>query len=241
VDHAAALLDQTALLADLAASADPDVPVPTCPDWTLAQLLRHTGRGHRWAATIVRTGEFVNPRDVPGGKPGGDVGEWLRGSAQEVLDAVAEVGAGVPVWTFLGPRPAGWWIPRRLHEATVHRADAAIALGVEYELDPALAVDGIDEWLGLLAHRRTDEGPAGLDPGVTLHLHATDADGEWLIRGGDPVITWERGHAKGDAAVRGRAVDLFLGTLRRTAAVEVLGDAAVWRTWLERTLLVITR
>ena len=235
MDHAAALLDQAAQLADLTASADPDAPVPTCPGWTVAQLLRHTGRGHRWAATIVRTGEFVNPRDVPGGKPEGDVGEWLRGSAQVVIDAVAEVGADVPVWTFLGPRPAGWWIPRRLHEATVHRADAAIALGIGYELDPALAVDGIDEWLGLLAHRRADEGPAGLDPGVTLHLHATDTDGEWLIRGGDPVITWERGHAKGDAAVRGRAVDLFLGAMRRTDAVEVLGDAAVWRTWLERT------
>lgn len=44
---------------------------------------------------------------------------------------------------------------------------------------------------------------------------------------------------EGEAAVRGRAVDLFLAlTRRRTAAeadVEVLGDPEVWDTWLAGT------
>lgn len=235
VDHAGALLGQTSLLAALAVDADPALPVPTCPGWTLLQLFRHVGRGHRWAATIARTGAFVDPREVPGGRPDGDLAGWLRQSAQEVLDAVAEVGADTPVWTFLGPRPAAWWFRRRLHEATVHRADAALALRLPYVLDPALAVDGLDEWLGLLAHRRPDEGPAALDPGVTLHLHATDAAGEWLVTGGDPVITWEHGHAQATVAVRGRAQDLLLAALRRTEAAELLGDASVWRSWLART------
>jgi hypothetical protein len=39
--------------------------------------------------------------------------------------------------------------------------------------------------------------------------------------------------------VRARAVDLLLAAMRRTRSnhgrVEVLGDPAVWRTWLERT------
>lgn len=238
LDHDSALGAQNGLLADLVAGADPSAPVPTCPGWTLLQLFRHVGRGHRWAATIVRTGGFVDPREVPGGRPpDDDVAGWLRQSAQEVLDAVAEVGADAPVWTFLGPRPAQWWVRRRLHEATVHRADAALAAGLPYALAPELAVDGLDEWLGLLAERRAKEGPAGLDPGVTLHLHATDTPGEWLVHGGDPVITWEHGHAKATTAVRGRAQDLFLATLRRTDAdaVEVFGDPSVWRTWLDRT------
>ena len=34
-----------------------------------------------------------------------------------------------------------------MHEATVHRADAALALGADYQLAPELAADGIDEWL----------------------------------------------------------------------------------------------
>jgi hypothetical protein len=78
-----------------------------------------------------------------------------------------------------------------------------------------------------------------MEPGATLHLHATDdglgAAGEWLIRGGAEHITWEHGHGKGDAAVRGTAVELFLAAVRRTHDVQVLGDERTWAGWLERT------
>ncbi|MHA6784331.1 maleylpyruvate isomerase family mycothiol-dependent enzyme [Pseudonocardia saturnea] len=242
MDHAAALVEQNRLLAQLTHEAAPDTAVPTCPGWTLQQLVRHVGRGDRWAATIVRTGEFVDPREVAGGKPGDDVTGWLHESPRTLLDAVAEIGPDVPVWTFLGPRPAAWWIRRRLHESTVHRADAALALGVDYAIQPALAADGVSETLELMAAR-----PAGDDPplaaGTTLHLHATDdglgAAGEWLVHGIDGGgIVWEHGHGKGAAAVRGSAADLLLAVTRRipASAVQVLGDPAVFDTWLERTV-----
>jgi mycothiol maleylpyruvate isomerase-like protein len=60
--HAAAFVEENELFAALAASADLATPVPTCPEWTLKQLFRHVGRGDRWAATIVRTGEPIRGR-----------------------------------------------------------------------------------------------------------------------------------------------------------------------------------
>jgi hypothetical protein len=52
-------------------------------------------------------------------------------------------------------------------------------------------------------------------------------------------VAWEHGHGKGAAAVRGSAADLLQAVLRRIPAddprLQVLGDAAAWRTWLERT------
>jgi len=71
VDFRAALLDQTRDFGELIRSADPSTPVPTCPDWTLRQLLRHVGRGNRWAAQIIadRRTEPLDPRDVRDGKP----------------------------------------------------------------------------------------------------------------------------------------------------------------------------
>ena len=45
----------TETLAELAAGADLTRPVPTCPDWTMRQLITHVGRAHRWAAAIVAT------------------------------------------------------------------------------------------------------------------------------------------------------------------------------------------
>src|SRR4249919_1767430 len=91
-DPAAALVDENSRFAALA-EADPDTPVPTCPGWSLKQLFRHVGRGDRWAATIVRTGRPVDPKDVADGRPPeGALVEWLHGGATAILDAVREVG-----------------------------------------------------------------------------------------------------------------------------------------------------
>ncbi len=230
VDHAAALLEHNALLIDATADVDPELTVPSCPGWTVRNLLTHVGRGDRWAAEIVRTGDFLEHRATPDGRPPADARDWLAASPRLLLDAIAADPAK-PVWTFLGPRPAAWWIRRRLHESTVHWADAVLAAGGRPELAPDVAVDGLSEWLDLVTSR---EAGSPLDPGTTLHLHATDGSGgEWMIT----EDGWAPGHGKGTAAVRGSANDLLLATLRRIPAdrVEVLGDPAVYTRWLERT------
>jgi uncharacterized protein (TIGR03083 family) len=242
MDHAAALVDENALFAALAATADPDTPVPSCPGWTLKQLFRHVGRGDRWAATIVRTGQPVDPRKVADGRPPDDgLVDWLRGGPQALLDAVTEVGPDAEVWTFTGPRPATWWIRRREHEVLVHRADAALALGLDFAVSAERAADGLSEYLDLLAARKADPDDPALADGVTVHLHATDdglgAAGEWLVRGTGGGVAWEYGHGKGEVAVRGPAADLLLAVMHRRPAdgVETIGDAAVWERWLARS------
>jgi len=242
MDHAAALVDENARFAALAAAADPGTPVPTCPGWSLKQLFRHVGRGDRWAATIVRTGLPADPREVADGRPPeGGLVDWLQGGPQAILDAVAEAGPDTPVWTFNGPRPASWWIRRREHEVLVHRADAALALGTDFAVPAERAADSVSEWLGLVAERTFEPADNPLADGATLHLHATDdglgAAGEWFVRGAGGRIGWEHGHAKGDVAVRGPVADLLLALLRRRPSdtVETIGDAAVWERWLART------
>ena len=152
----AALLEQNRAFGEVIRSGDPSTPVPTCPGWSLSQLFRHVGRGDRWAAQIVadRVDHYLDPRTVDEGKPPADPDEaisWLHGGAQRLIDAVEQVGVETPVWTFLGSRPAYWWVRRRLHEATVHRADAALALRLDYALTPELAADAIAEWLERVA------------------------------------------------------------------------------------------
>ena len=251
MDYAAEFLEQNRAFGEVIRSGEPSTPVPTCPGWSLDQLFRHVGRGDRWAAQIVaeRVDHPLDPRAVENGKPPPEPDEaisWLHGGAQRLIDAVDEVGVETPVWTFLGPRPAYWWVRRRLHEATVHRADAALALGLDYALAPELAADGIGEWLERVASQAgRDDAPLPLEDGRILHLRATDpgvgVGGRWTIRSDAGRISWSHGEENGTVALRGEAVDLLLALLRRVRVddtdIALSGDAAVWQTWLDHTPL----
>ena len=251
VDYAAAFLQENRAFADLIRDADESLPVPTCPGWNIQKLLRHVGRGDRWAAQIVseRRDDYLDPRSVEGGKPPpnpDDTISWLHGGAQRLLDAVELSGVETPVWTFLGPRPANWWIRRRLHEVAVHRADVAIAQGGDFTLEPDIAADGITEWLERIVIRAGTKGaPLPLEDGNTMHMHATDPGlgeaGEWTVGARDDRITWSHEHGKGTVALRGGATELLLAMVRRVpiadTGIAVFGDDAVWQKWLDRTPL----
>ena len=95
-----------------------EVPVPTCPGWTLVDLVRHLGAGRRRWAAIVAAG----PGDAP---PAGAAAveaaappaereallDWWSASVRELLDALREAGPDRGCWTGWGrsqsPRTAG--------------------------------------------------------------------------------------------------------------------------------------
>jgi uncharacterized protein (TIGR03083 family) len=242
MDHASALVDQNARLGALLHEADWSTPVPTCPGWTLTQLLRHVGRGDRWAAQIItdRAPGDLDPRLVRDGKPPTDRAgalSWLADSPRTLLAAVRGAGDDTEVATFLGPRPASWWVRRRLHEATVHRADVALALHTEYALDAELAADGISEWLDRLVAERS----AALAPAARLVLRATDSPDAWTVHGTPDGITWEAADSAADVHLTGPATDLLLALLRRKSAqdtaIDLTGDTIQWQTWLDSTPL----
>jgi len=251
VDYAAAFLAENRAFAELFRDVDDSTPVPTCPGWTLKQLFRHVGRGERWAAQIVRDklDHAPDARAVEGGKPPADPADaisWLRGGAQRLVDAVELTGVETPVWTFLGPRPANWWIRRWLHEVAVHRADAAIATGADFTLAPEVAADGITEWLERVAVQAGSQGtPLPLEGTNTLHLHAGEPGlgeaGEWTVKVDQGRITWAHEHGKGTAALRGGVTELLLAILRRVplsdTGIQLFGDEDVWQIWLDRTPL----
>src|SRR5262249_56161546 len=79
----AEVIGSAATLAEIASQADLTARVPTCPDWTLRQLITHVGRAHRWAAAIVATNaaEPIPFREGPDGRLPDHPAEqprWLR-------------------------------------------------------------------------------------------------------------------------------------------------------------------
>jgi uncharacterized protein (TIGR03083 family) len=240
-----AIIGETETLASLVTGADFSVPVPTCPEWTLRQLTTHVGRAQRWAAEIVstRAAEPVPFRQVPDGRLPDDPAErpaWLRAGAARLARVLGAAG-DAPVWTNDGPGVASYWGRRMTHETAVHRADGQLALGQRPVIDPVIAADGIDEWLGMVTTPDPGEQAQRLVKlwdGHSLHVHTTGAGpaGEWTVRGGSGALTLEPGHGKGDVAVRGPASALLLMLVRRLPPddpdIEVFGDRALLDAWL---------
>jgi uncharacterized protein (TIGR03083 family) len=220
--------ESAALLA--AHRADPDAPVASCPGWDRTELLRHVAQFHSWMRAQVEAGpdERVRFRDTPVPGPDDDLATWYEANVAGLVAALQGVDLDGTWPTFAGPQP-GLFYPRRMAlETAVHRWDADGA-----PIDPELAVEGIDEILTLFAPMVP--GDRLEDAAGTIHLHATDVDGEWLVTLGADGIRSEHGHAKGDVALRGTASDLYLWTWNRVPAddrFEVFGEPellAVWR------------
>ncbi|GIF01703.1 maleylpyruvate isomerase family mycothiol-dependent enzyme [Paractinoplanes rishiriensis] len=243
-----AVVEQTNTLAGWVHGRDATAPVPTCPKWTLADLVDHVGATQRMVAMLV--GERMTEPDsayaryVPAPGDPAQWRDWLTGTAAEAEQAFASVTDDTPVWDPSGAA-AGvpFWSRRLFGEACVHRADAAAALGLPYELAPELAVAAIEDWLDTLTSRgywenRPDFADAMRGSGQTLHFHATDASGEWLARREPDRVVLERTHTKADITVRGPAADLLLVLSRRrplsaTPTLELHGDRTLIDRWIE--------
>jgi uncharacterized protein (TIGR03083 family) len=216
-----------------AARGEPSAAVPACDGWTLTELAAHTALIHQRTAYLCRTGARERPSQKGGQiepPPADGVLDWAAGWHAELVDRLRTTPADTEVWSFFpGGRTVGWWARRMAHETLVHRVDAEQAVGRQGDVDPDVAVDGVEEVLDVFVARF---GTPPFGTGQTVHLHATDVTGEWLVTLGADAVSVERGHAKGDAAVRGAAAVLYLWLWGRAplGGLEVLGDASLPET-----------
>lgn len=203
--------------------------VPTCPDWTLADLLNHLGRVYAMVTTVLSdpAGEPPDRQRIPTRPESQDPADWLRERRDLLLPMLAEIDADERRWNFVnGPAaPVGFWWRRQMHETSIHRVDAELAAGGP--IGPAatdVAVDGIAERFVLVGLRQAgpDEPLAG--SGLTIHLHATDGQGgEWSIDTEQDAFA--HAHLKADVALRGPAWSLNRWLWRRGSALEDSGPA----------------
>jgi uncharacterized protein (TIGR03083 family) len=249
----AELCDQTALLADALHGLDLARPVPTCPEWTVADLVEHVGLAHRWISTMVerRVTRPISKADVDDHHVPADPDErsaWLTGGARRLADALRDAGPQTRMWTWAPDKTAGFWLRRITHDTLVHRVDAEVTAGRDITIAADLAADSVSDLLSTFSVLPTiDDFPrlaALCANGETLHFHATDPDlgteGEWLVRRGDSGLEWEHGHRRADVAVRGTAADLIMVLTRRAepdpGRVEIIGDRELFAHWLENAV-----
>lgn len=231
-----ALIDLLRREADAMSAVVPaDIDVPTCPGWTLFDLYHHLGSVHRWQLAQIDTAdpsELQPPPKVDLPTDPDDLVDWLVDGVDVLADRLESLGPDHLTSSWFGPEPATFWARRAAHETAVHRWDAEAAVTSPASFEPEQGVDIVDELFEVFVPRRIERHPWP-DPAASIHLHATDVDGEWLVAVDGSSLSVERVHGKGDVAVRGPASDLALVMFGRIplARLEVFGDAAVVDRW----------
>ena len=236
------LREEGRLLADAAAGLSPDDRVPTCPEWDVRKLVRHTGWVHRWAGAMVRDARPEPPgREVvlPGGWPPDDgLVDWFRDGHRQLVSALESAPDHLKCWTFMqAPRARAFWARRQAHETAIHRVDAELVAGAVSGFDAEHAADGIDELLVFFISR-PDRGPRA--PEVkTLKVVASDAGRYWTVSfGPDDSVGHAGGEGPVDCTVTGRASDLYLYLWNRIPPgnLRIEGQGDVLDYWSEASL-----
>ena len=216
------------------ASGDLGRSIPHIPDWTAESAVTHVGLVFSFVQKSISQGSALSDQGVAGwandtaNQPDSvNLSTWFEGVAGELRETIWKHNPEETVWT--SSRTFGtakFWMRRMTQEAAMHRWDIESAYKEPKEIEPRLAVDGIDEFYGFFVSERL---PAVFAGNGTLHLHAVDVDGEWMITRNSDGIDVDHSHGKGDVAARGTASDLLLFVWRRQGydVLETFGDTSL--------------
>jgi uncharacterized protein (TIGR03083 family) len=246
LDH---VRSESARFREVLASCDPAARVPSCPDWSAADLLWHLATVQRWWAEVLvarpaQPDEVEPPRPESYDEMLAAYDEWSAELAQvlESADPAEEA------WNWSDDHTVGFILRRQAHEALVHRVDAEQAAGLGSELDATLAADGVDEVLDVMYGGCPPWGT--WTPGEeTVRVDVTDTGQEvWLrfgtFSGTDPdsgksyadeedfhvVPAPDDEDVEPDVVVDGTAaaLDLWLWQRADDAGISVAGDDATY-------------
>jgi len=237
------LIDErsTAFLAAVASAPSLDAQVPTCPEWTLFDLVRHLGTGRRaWAATVA-AGPGATSKVIPEGAPAAPrereaLLAWMAESTRELLDALREAGPDRGCWVGWGdsqsPPTSGAVARHQVQEFAVHTYDAQLTAGAPLPLPEEVALDGVEEFEFTCC---ATTSPWPHEPAI-VDYHATEGrswrlwlseTGARVVRLPDPGVPADGEPA--DASIRATASDLVLVFYNRIPldSLEVGGDRLV--------------
>lgn len=158
---------------------DPDGPVPSCPGWTVAQLVGHMG------AVFRRIEGVLSRRSLAAAPPAAtefppDVLTYFDTGYAELVTTIRDTPPDTPVWNWAPlPKTAAFWPRRAATETAVHRWDLQVAINHPEPIEHELAIQGVHEvfeaWLP--AGRR--KGP--FDKYGLIKLMDTTGE-EWFVR-----------------------------------------------------------
>lgn len=215
------------------ASGSLGLPVPSCPDWTVTDLLAHVTEVYQHKTECIRQGKRPEPWPPP--PTDEDPIERFDGALADLLDEFDHHDPADQAYTWFDPdQSVGFWIRRMALETVIHRVDAELAISDVTAIPTDLALDGIDEVLGIFLGwasieeaRRDEAWPVLERVDGTIVVVRTD-DSAWSVRPTPQGVQVSSGAGPEPAAtVSGDPVDVLLWLWRRAGdeKLTVQGDS----------------
>jgi uncharacterized protein (TIGR03083 family) len=208
-----------------AAELDPEARVPGLDGWTALTVLEHLGDVYMHKVEVLRLGH--PPAPWPPAGPDPEPFGWFDDALTQLLDELSARPADEPAWTFVDfDRSVGFWHRRMAHESAIHRQDAEGAVGSRTPIEEALAVDGIDEILGLFA--AVPDADTQVTP-VRGRVEVLAGGAAWSLDVGPHRLAVARGPSPAPDATLAGSPDAVLWWLWRGVdlGLEITGDVGL--------------
>lgn len=208
------------------ASTDLAATVPTCPDWTVADLARHVGQAYLFKTVTMREGAEPDPWP-PAGLAEEEPLALLDRAYADLTAEFAARDPEDPADTWYAPdQSVRFFIRRMAQETVIHRVDAELATGRPVAPIPAdLAVEGIDDLLKVFVSysvREYGDHFAEIladSPGRTYAVRTDSAS--WRVRTGPGQFEVEDGDDdKAEVTISGTPGDVLRWAWNRTVGPE---------------------
>jgi uncharacterized protein (TIGR03083 family) len=199
-------------------------PVPSCPGWTVDDLVRHVAEvyEHKIACTLLGHAPDPWPPEWPADR---SAIEWFTDAHGRLLEMFDRNEPTTPSATWWPPdQTVGFWARRMAHETAVHRYDAELAVGATTPIDTDLAADGVDEILRIMLVGDWSDDPSEAATGQSISVETGDR--RWTVVLDREAVTIDARSAGIDARVGGDPSDVDLWLWGRVAddGVSASGD-----------------
>ncbi len=220
--------------------------IPSCPGWSMADLVWHTGTAVHVGDQGTRSRAGLAPRSDEAVEAVGVVAppddllvEWFEVGAARVVATLEELDPNDTLgreWIesgYPGPSLARHYA----REVGVHRWDAEAAWGTPSPPDHDLGADWLDGVLTTWLPRASRQGRQAQGPwaGERVQFKRSDGPQRWLVTLRPGAVTVSREEAEADVAVQGRGADLLLLAMNRIPPtgplLEVTGDVGILDRW----------
>ena len=242
--HCGLLEREGARVAELAGRISIDAPVPTCPGWTVSDLLAHVGFVHRrstfWVS--VRASERLSVRGMNLSR-GPLSSQWMAEGTSELLDALRSGDPDEPMWAWGADQHVRFWARRMLHETLVHRIDLEETCGERTPIDPAAGEDAIDEFFSNVAYSADFSASAKnlVGEGETIEFSCGSV-ASWTVQLSPQGFAFVEPDLTPEVSVTGTPADLLVLVYGRRrleeTSCEVVGRRDLLERWITHSALI---